>query len=113
MTAPRQVDRPEPGLWALRLAKGGVEVAARIFIAHTTRDPISGDFIDRSPHLAAEINGKPADPYEVWTRRGRPIDDAEFRYLIDDREHARNHRPNDPEANPRKPVSLANIPLPF
>ena len=49
---PRIVDQPEPCFVRLQLVRNGVFVAARIF--------------NRLGTLAAEINGKPADPFQVW-----------------------------------------------
>src|SRR5580704_13186342 len=49
---PRVVDQPEPCFVRLQLTRHGVHVAARIF--------------HRLGVLVAEINGQPADPYQVW-----------------------------------------------
>jgi hypothetical protein len=116
---PRFTLYPEPGYWAISLTKGGVEVAARIY---WTSCPDCGSVIDdsfppniseRSPTLAAEINGAPVAIEEVWHRRGRDIDEAEYRFLIADRAWARQHAPNRPEANPTTRVDPLTAPLPF
>ena len=109
----RVIDQPRPCMMAIRLARSAPEVAARIYWAHTTRDPVSGDYLDRSPHLAAEINGEPADPIQVWTTRGRSIGADEYAFLLADRKWAAEHAPELPEANPRKPVILAELAIPF
>lgn len=116
----RNAGRPEPGFFALRLVKGGVEVAARITYG-PTRDPDTGDALDRSHYYAAEIDGQP-DPspapspsdrvFRVW-HYGRRIAESEFRYLTERGRWAREHAPAAPEANPRARVDLATLELPF
>lgn len=104
---PRQIDRPEPGLWAVRLRRGAVEVAARIFwCGHEPGDP--DNELER-PFLDAEINGDRVPPDEVWHRRGRVISPAEYRFLIADRTWARDHAPEDPAANPLQAVDLLTV----
>jgi hypothetical protein len=41
-------------------------VAARIWLAHTTADPVSGEPMQRSPFLAAQIGLDIVDWREVW-----------------------------------------------
>ena len=120
MTAPRAIDRPEPCLRQIKLAKGGVWLAARIHrTCHCT--PNGGDdgaphdwrgSCDRYPQLEAEIDGKPASVGRVWTS-GEAIDEAEYLYLMADRAHACRHRPDSPEANPRQPIDFDTLPPPF
>lgn len=102
---------PEPGFWLVRLARGGVEVPARIFRHTTTEEP--GDpanRMERPSFLVAEILGEPVDLEEVWHRRGRAIDEAEYRYQVADFAHARDWRPGDPKATPRAPIDLTRLP---
>jgi hypothetical protein len=116
----RQVGRPEPGFFKLRLVKGGPFVGARIEYG-PTRDPLTGEPLDRSWHYAADINGfvdqnpRPEPNDDVWKvwEFGQRIDEAEYRFLIADREWAAKHAPELPEATPRKPVDLRQIPIPF
>ncbi len=112
----RVIDRPEPCLRQVKQVRGGVWLAARIH--RTCHCTINGgdhnaahawcDTCDRYPPLEAEIDGKPADVDRVWTS-GKDIDEAEYRFLIDDRAHARQHRPDSPEANPRQPVDFMTL----
>ena len=106
-------------MWAIRLAKGSVEVGARIF---WTACPDCGATIDgsfppniseRSPSLAAEINGTPAAIDEAWLRRGRRINEAEYLRLVGNRAWARQQAPDRPEANPKTAVDHLTAPLPF
>ena len=116
MTAPRAIDRPEPCLRQIKLAKGGVWLAARIHrTCHCT--PNGGDdgaphdwrgSCDRYPQLEAEIDGKPASVGRVWTS-GEAIDEAEYLYLMADRAHACRHRPDSPEANPHQAIDFDTL----
>jgi hypothetical protein len=63
----RQIDAPEAGLFAMRLVKNGPLVGAMIFM--------------RLGHLAALVNGQPADVEDVWTS-GREITFAEYQRLM-------------------------------
>ena len=102
----RQVDRPLPGFWAMRLARHGAEVGACIAIVQTLVDPDFPDnLMERSPFMVAFLNGAVADPYEVWTRKGREITEAEYQHLVKDREWARQWMPESPEANPKRSVN--------
>jgi hypothetical protein len=76
----REIDKPEPGLFSMRLVKGGPPVAAEIAA--------------KLGALTATINGQPADVEHVWTS-GTFIDRATF-----DRLNA--NRP----ADPMKPVDF-------
>ena len=44
---------------------------------------------------------------------GRPIDEAEYAFLLADRKWASEFAPETPEANPRMRVTTDAIPLPF
>ncbi len=111
----RAIDRPEPCLRQLKQSRGGVWVAARIH--RTCHCTINGDHnaahdwldtCDRYPPLEAEINGRPADVDRVWTS-GEEIAEDEYHYLMADREHARRHRPDSPEADPGKPIDFDTL----
>jgi hypothetical protein len=112
----RQVGKPEPGFFKLRLVKGGPLVGARITHGPTI-DPDTGETLDRSPFYAGEINGKPdPDPrpepsdavWKIW-EHGERIGEDEYRFLIADRAWVAQHEPHRPEANPTKPVDLATL----
>jgi hypothetical protein len=110
----RVLGQYEPGYWAMRLAKGAPEVGACIRWEQTTHEP--GDEtnrMDRSPILTARINGEVRHLDDVWTRRGRPITEAEYRFLVEDRGWAKDHAPHLPEANPHRRAGIADLPIPF
>ncbi len=81
----RQIDRPEPGYFRLRLAARAGWVPARIY---TYRPRVAG-----TDHLAAHIAGEGAEVDDVWLR-GRPIDEAHYQRLM-----------AEPPADPTAPVS--------
>ncbi len=59
-------DHPREGHWMLRVARNCPFVAARIWREQTTADPVSGDPMDRSPFLAAQIGLDIVSWREVW-----------------------------------------------
>lgn len=61
-----KADQPRPGFWMIRVARNRPFVAARIWLAHTTTDPVSGEPMDRSPFLAAQIGLDIVGWREVW-----------------------------------------------
>lgn len=116
----RPTSRPQPGYFAVRLVRGGVEVAAQILYG-PSRDPVTNQPLDRSWHYSVTLDGVPdADPRPepndlvtmVWIY-GRRIERAEYEFLLADRAWARRHRPDSPEAKPREAVDFTTMPLPF
>ena len=111
---------PVPGLYAWRAIKGGPEIAARIR-HEPTRDPVTGEPLDRSWYWSADIDGAtdlspgvtPSDNCWNISIFGRPIDEAEYRYLVANSEWARQHAPATPEADPWSSVDLNTAPVPF
>ncbi len=102
----------QPGYFRIRQpGRNRMLVAARIY----ERPPDDGD----TP--AGEILGEPCDPALVWHGRDReplkaPNDgrawtvEGYYRYLCDDAAHAREHRPEEPSADPRRAVDLRSLP---
>lgn len=112
MVRARDISRPEPGFFEMKLVKGGHLVPARIFLpcpivpADHDCDPFEwGRHSDRSRHLMAEIAGEAADIWRVWTS-GRPIAAKEFEYLARLRSWAVEHAPHEPAARPHEAVDL-------
>jgi hypothetical protein len=113
---PRDISRPRPGLYKMRLVKGGPWCPARIQFA-PSRDPLTNEPMDRSPLWSAEIAGALiADPapcpvaagvMRIW-ESGRHIDLAEYRYLQAQAEYDRQFAPA--AADPRRPVDVRAIP---
>jgi hypothetical protein len=66
--------------------------------------------MDRSSYLVGYIAGEIVEPHEVWTRRGRPITEAEYRFLINEAAWTRRHANWEPTANPKEPVDLKSLP---
>jgi hypothetical protein len=107
----RVIDRPAPGFWAVRLAGGAPEVGAAILLVHTTFEPAHPtNLMDRSPSLAAYINGFRVSLGDVWERKGRQISEDEYRFLIADRDWARRYAPRSAEANPHQKADLRALP---
>jgi hypothetical protein len=112
----RRIDRPEPGFFKLRLVRGGPFVAAVIFMpcpmVPADPDIHPGEWctpLDRSRHLEARIDGRPAAPDRVWIG-GRPIDSREYRYLIEGAAWDRSYAPEAPAANPTRAIDLTQLP---
>lgn len=116
MNAPRDIARPEPGMFKLRLVKGGPWVPALIKRA-VARDPLTGEKLDRSPLWSTYINGRLlADPSpdpgrarvdDVWLS-GRPISVAEYKFLRRQLMFDRYFAPA--AADPRRPIDVRAIP---
>lgn len=101
----RVLGQYEPGWWAMKLVKKGVEVAACIQYERTAAEPSNPDnLMDRSAILTARINGEIVPLDRVWLSRGRQIDEAEYNWLLADRAWAKKYRPNSPEANPGRKI---------
>lgn len=65
--------------------------------------------MERSPFLAAYINGEPVAVEDVWTRRGREITPEEYGHLVADRQWCATYAPHLPEGNPKKAVDLRKL----
>lgn len=59
-------DQPCEGFWMLKCCRLCPFVAARIWLAHTVADPVSGEPMQRSPFLAAQIGLDIVDWRRVW-----------------------------------------------
>jgi hypothetical protein len=110
--APRVVSRPRPGWFRLRLVKGGVWCAARIWLATDAADPLTGEALERPAVLLAEVGDQPCDVDRVWLS-GREISEAEYHYLRDAAAWDRANAPASPAANPREAISLNDLPSLF
>lgn len=105
-------DEPQCGYFETRLVKGGPFVAARIWMYQPV-DEESGDLIG-DENLQCEVDGKYRDPAQAWSwLYNLPIDEARFKFLTDLRAWAEKNAPNEPFANPKKPVDWLNgVPTP-
>lgn len=102
----REIAKPRAGFFKVRLVKGGAWVSARIFQpCPIEMEPEYWNPMDRSPSLAAEVNGQPARVMRVWAS-GEEISAAEFHYLLDDAGWCERYAPDEPRANPKSAVDV-------
>ncbi len=104
----REIAKPRPGFFKLRLIKGGPFVPARIFLPCPI-DPEFGHPMDRSRHLIGEIDGKEVEVERIWLS-AEEIGPAEFAFMTADASWCRNWAPAEPQANPRKPIDARTAP---
>lgn len=101
---------PQSGYYKTRLVHGGPWVPARIWREPQTDAEGRDMGFDL---LRCEINGKPKDPMQHFTRLSMyPIRQSEFQFQVADYAHARDYRPEDPKANPAQPIDLTKQPAP-
>lgn len=117
---------PIAGHYATRLVRGGPRVPVRIWYGQAI---VGGEEQDRAPGWFVEIDGRtdrvefgedgyrcrvPLDVEKVWPHCAKePITEAEYQYLVAHAGWAREHSPDHPKAQPRKPVDWLTTPLPF
>jgi len=104
-------EEPQCGWYMRRLVKGGPHVPARIWYeSETDADgELTGDEVMR-----CEVNNKYEDPEEQWLwLAGKPILPVEYDYLTAVRNYAVAHAPDEPLANPRRPIDWAKTELPI
>lgn len=110
MREPRDISRPQPGFWLIRLARAAVRVPAcirRIETAHEPGEPTNK--MERSGFLVAEINGEIVDIDRVWLVRGEAITEHEYRYRVAVTDWAITHSPDDPAADATKAIDLNKL----
>src|SRR5690606_16246310 len=101
-------DLPQCGWFKAHLVGAGPWVPARIWLEQEI-DPLTGELID-DERLLCEVNGGRRDPYREWERLcGNPVPKAEYDYLIRLRLWAAWHAPDDPAANPRRPIDWLRV----
>lgn len=112
----RRVDQPRPGFWLTRMVKGGPLVPALIFMTCPWVEPdINGDAhpddwcfpSDRTRQLHGMLGGKRCDADAIWTRRGEPCTADEYEFRLARAQWAKTWAPDQPEADPRKPITSA------
>lgn len=103
---------PQPGFYKRKLVKGGVFVAARIWVEQDI-DPVTGELV-ADERFCCEVDGKTADAFEQWDRLAdHPITEAEFDLMRRRKQWATAHRPDHPIASPRAAVDWNASPIPF
>lgn len=108
----RDPDHPESGCYAVKLVKGGPEVAAKIWHDKRPEEGVDIWWATTDGGQSAETHSDPQlneTVQQIWLF-GRKIDDLEYDFMLARAAHARQHEPNSPWANPRKPMDLRTIP---
>lgn len=104
-------DTPHPGFYKMRLVKGGPFVPCRVWFNEPERDE-AGDLMDDECLMMSIngefINGQLMGERWIWLM-GNPISEAEYRFMLDDAEHAKEWRRDDPKATPTKAIDLHNM----
>ncbi len=119
--SPRVLVRPRPGFYVMRSTRDGPLAPSLIYqlcpmvvpqpgIAGGTHPDDWCRPLDRSPIFRAQINGRAVPIDRVWTARSlRPVSAVEYAFRMGPLRHwAGSTRM--PEARPRNPVNLANLP---
>ena len=110
----RRVDLPQTGYFEVKMVKGGVGVAARLWrpCQCTIHGPDVHDWLDtcdRYPRMVGDINGRERDResavWWVWLG-GRMIDRKMYDYLLADAEWCRLHAPDEPRGKPWRPADI-------
>lgn len=110
---PIPMNAPQPGYYRRTLVNGGPWVPARIWYG-LPPDPVTGELLDRSPRAQCEVGGESRDALDQWTwLASRPIPKETFDWMMADRSWAMEWAPYEPAANPRKPINIRDLPIPF
>lgn len=108
-----QGDTPAAGFYKIRMVRNGPFVPVRIWHG-PSRDPVTGELLDRSHLWHAERRGRIIEIHHVWPWAGRfPIDEREYNYMLSLVTWADDHAPQAPEATPRQPVDFSKAGVPF
>lgn len=122
------VSEPVEGFYRMRLAKGGVFVAVRIWRGFGLQDGMEmsdgrdpdypagkrNPHIERGYHWRCLIDGVERHIWSAWPAcAGEPISEAEYRFLLARREYATAHTPDDPFADPRQRVDFNHLRFDF
>lgn len=96
--------------WTCRLVSGGPRVACQMWrVEH--RDDLGRLIADVEYH--AEIDGEPTDPFAPRGWPWHPITFDDWSYMTALANHARQHSPLDPAANPTRRIDHNEIPSLF
>jgi len=112
MTAP-SIATPQPGLYRVRLVKGGPWCPLRIWQGFPL-DPVSREPLERGWLWRAELHEEEVDVWQFWPYcAGQPLERTEYDYLLAMYRHATEHEPALPAANPRQRIDHMTTPPPF
>lgn len=102
MTA-RRIDQPREGFYRTRLIKGAMNVGVMLWFAPDGWRVV----VDGQTH---RDDGRLLDPFEVWPWCcDQPISHREFAFLKHRARWAREHAPEHPAANPRRPIDRRKL----
>lgn len=107
--APRRIDLPTPGLFKLRLVRGGPWVAASIDQDAEGRWSATIAGIQSAAHPDP---GMADGVFRIW-HYGHVITASEHDYLLERARWAAIHAPDSPEANPERPIHVGSLPPTF
>jgi hypothetical protein len=98
----RDIADPKAGFYKRRLIKNGpwVTVLIRVEGGEQVAE------VDGETHRA---NGEPFNAWDMGATSW-PIDEPEYRYLVRMREWVNKHAPHMPQARPREPINLSDLP---
>jgi hypothetical protein len=108
-----------PGKFAVTLCRGGLDVAAEVRFGPTADPYFPENEMNERPHyfsLWIDDGGfrcVEGPALQVcWLKSGRPISDAEFHWLLEDRAWARSYSTDSPEANTKRAVDVNLLDIP-
>lgn len=79
---------------------------ARVWINETPKDE-AGDYLE-DQGLMCTIDGELVNVYEKWIwLMGNPINKQEYDFMRADSSHAKQYRPDDVKATPRRAIDLS------
>lgn len=116
-TTPRQLDEPLPGFYRVRLAKGAHALGAEIRRIERAIDDEQWIewivVIDGEPEMKASRAPWSNPMMERVYYYGTPIEEVEYRYLIELRAWALQYNADHPILHPRRAILPSHIPLTF
>jgi hypothetical protein len=103
----RNVGKPEPGWFLIRLVRKGPFVPAKIDFSpeagwHATVDGVAGAIASHNP-------GEASDVFRIW-HGGVRIDQEEYDFRMARKNYAQRHAPDLPEANTRRAIDVRRLP---
>ena len=101
-TDERNPDSPQPGFYAVKMVKGGVECAAEIGCT----DGVWWAKINNNPHGEPSPEPQMATGVQFVWLRARHVTDGEYQFLLARHEWHAQHKPGSPFAEPSKRVDL-------
>ena len=109
---------PDPGYYTTRLHKGAIKVPVRVWLEDGDRD--GNGYLTSDQIVRCNLGDKEVDPFGLddyratfdWREFCDPIEEGEYRFLLDNGRYRAAHDSNSPEANPRRAIDLTKVPVP-